>query len=223
MILFYKRDAEEIVLSAIVNHHNKKILLKEYVNNKDILAISKLYKDNNFLRVSDFKEAILKTYPYPKWIHSKDKIDFLKLVVAHCELDSLELISFISKYLFSPEVIFHSYLDESVKYREMASEVIKELDAFRRVTPPTIKNGITFFEINPIHKIERLFAEHKSNEVDGPFVVLNNDLALVWRAKELGLDRDVVELSRFDAFRLRKVKRKIKKLIATTIFEFDNR
>ncbi len=222
MILFYKREAEEIVLAAIVNHHNKKVLLKEYKDNKDILSISKLYKDDNFLRVGDFKEAILRTYNYPNWVESKDKLDFLKLVVAHKDIDTSKLIAFISNYLFSPEVIFHSFLDESVRYREMASEVIKELDAFRRVTPPILRNEIKFFDINPKHEIAYLFAEHKSNELDEPFIVLNGNSAVVWRAKELGMEKDVVIMSRFDAFKLRKVKKR-PKLIATTIFEFDNR
>ena len=227
MIIFYQRKADDVMLASVLKHYNPNAIIREYEDNSDVLRISKIHRESNFIRVSDYKSAIMKTYKCPRWINDELKKRFIELLLCHKNIDTNKLVEFLSENLFFPELVFFDYTDASVEYKSMVAEVVNELEAFRRLSAPFLKNKIIFYDINPEHNIMEVFAKSKAEEIDAGFVVLCGDKAIVMNAKDLGFQKEMARISRFDAFRLRrkikilKVKRnKVIKTIAKTIYEF---
>ncbi|PIU88344.1 hypothetical protein COS64_04195 [archaeon CG06_land_8_20_14_3_00_37_11] len=220
MIIFYAKNAEDVILSSILKHYNPDALLREYSDNTDVICIAKMHNDSHFIRVKDYKIAILSNYTYPVWIKNDSRVKFVELILAHKHTSPHELINFLAEHLFHPEELFYSSLDRTRMFKTRINEVLKELNTFKRLSRKFIKNDILYYEINPEHNIAELFTNDLRKNVTEPFIVLKGDEAIIANAEELGFKKDVVKTSRFDAFRIKRaecVKPFRKKIINPTL------
>ncbi|MDD4353223.1 MAG: hypothetical protein PHN56_02060 [Candidatus Nanoarchaeia archaeon] len=227
MIVFFSKDAEEVMLAAIIKHYNPSAIMRLYENNEDLLSIAKIYNESNFFRIKDYKLAIINQYDFPEWIKDDSKLRFIELVIANNKTNIYSLINHLAEYLFSPEKLFYSSLDKTVMFKDNAMQVINELGIFKRFNKSFTKNGIIYFEINPEHDIIRLYSKSISKKCNEPFAVLNGDNALISNAKKAGFKDDIITLNRFDALRIKReikvsmpLKNQLKGTVATKIIEY---
>lgn len=227
MIVFFAKDAEEVVLASIIKHFNPSAMLRLYEKNEDLLSIAKIHNEPNFLRIKDYRLAIISQYDFPDWIKDDSKIRFIELVIANKNTNIYSLINHLAENLFSPEKLFYSSLDKSVMFKDNAMQVINELGIFTRFKKSFVKNGLIYYEINPEHDILELYAKGLLRKTSEPFVVLNSSQSLVMNAKKAGFKEDKAYLSRYDALRIKReiivspaIKNSIKSTIATKIIEF---
>jgi hypothetical protein len=227
MIVFFAKNAEEVMLCAVIKHFNPSAILRQYEHNEDILAIAKMHGEPNFFRIKDYKLAIISRYDFPDWAKDDSKIRFIELVIANKNTNVYSLINHLAEYLFMPEKLFYSSLDKTILFKDNAMQVINELGIFKRFKKSYAKNGIIYYEINPQHDITELFSKSILKRYSEPFIVLNRDEALLLNAKKAGFNDDSVNLSRFDALKIKKgiaisspVKNQVKGTIATKIIEY---
>jgi hypothetical protein len=227
MIVFFSKNAEDVMLAAIIKHYNPSATMRLYENNEDLLSIAKMHDESNFFRIKDYRLAIINQYEFPDWAKDDSKLRFIELVLAHKKTNVYSLICHLAEYLFNPEKLFYSSLDKTVMFKDNAMQVIKELGIFKRHSKQFMKNGIIYYEINPENDISELFAKSMQKKCYEPFVILNKDNALIFNAKKAGFMEDSASLSRFDALKLKKnitinapSKKLIKETLATKIIEF---
>jgi hypothetical protein len=227
MIIFFTKNAEEIMLSAVIKHFNPSAILRQYESNEDILSIAKMYDEPNFLRIKDYKLSIINQYDFPDWSKDDSKLRFIELVIANNNTNIYSFINHLANYLFMPEKLFYSSLDKTVMFKDNAMQVITELGIFKRFKKNYEKNGIIYYEINPIHDISRLYSKMILKKCLEPFVILNKNKALVTNAKKAGFNEDIVNLSRIEALMIKReiiitipIKNQIKDTVATKIIEY---
>ena len=227
MIIFYTKDAEEVVLASIVKHSNPNSMLVEYSDNTDILRIAKIHNDPHFVRIKDYKLAIINKYEFPSWIKNESRLRFIELVLANEDTVSNELVTHLAKNLFNPELLFYSSLDKTLLFKNRAMQVINELGIFKKHGRKFYSNGLLHYEINPKNDISLLFVKDLMETIYEPFIVLNGNAALVGNAEFLGFSKNIVDLSRYDALKLKKTlivkaakRQEVKATIPTRICEF---
>ncbi|MFA5333159.1 MAG: hypothetical protein WC376_01550 [Candidatus Nanoarchaeia archaeon] len=227
MIVFFTDNAEEVMLSAVIKHFNPSAILRQYESNEDILLIAKMYDEPNFFRIKDYKLAIINQYDFPDWMKDDSKLRFIELVIANKNTNIYSFINHLAQYLFEPEKLFYSSLDKTVMFKDNALQVINELGIFKRFKKSYSKNGIIYYEINPIHNITLLYSKSFLKKCSEPFVVLNNNDAVLLNARKAGFSEELVNLSRFDALKIKRVisissplKNQVKDTVATKIIEY---
>lgn len=227
MIVFFSKNAEEVMLSAVIKHFNPSAILRQYENNEDILNIAKMYDEPNFFRVKDYKLAIINQYDFPDWAKDDSKLRFIDLVIANKNTNIYSLINHLAEYLFEPEKLFYSSLDKAVMFKDNALQVINELGIFKRFNKSFARNGIIYYEINPIHDISMLYSKIILKKCNLPFVILNGDNALLCNAKLAGFKNDYINLTRFDSLKIKREisisapsKNQVKSTVATKIIEY---
>jgi len=227
MIVFFTNNAEEVMLSAVIKHFNPSAILRQYESNEDIILIAKMYDEPNFFRIKDYKLAIINQYDFPDWMKDDSKLRFIELVIANKNTNVYSFINHLAQYLFEPEKLFYSSLVKTVMFKDNALQVINELGIFKRFKKSYSKNGIIYYEINPIHNITLLYSKSLLKKCSEPFVVLNNNHAVLLNARKAGFSEDLVNLSRFDALKIKRVisiisplKNQVKGTVATKIIEY---
>ncbi|MDD2678739.1 MAG: hypothetical protein PHT91_03420 [Candidatus Nanoarchaeia archaeon] len=227
MIVFFAKDAEEVVLASIIKHYNPSATMRMYEQNEDLISLAKIHNEPNFLRIKDYKTAIINRYNFPEWIKNDSKIRFIELVIAHKNTNIYSLVKHLAEYLFSPEKLFYSSLDRTVMFKDNAMQVMRELGVFKKFKNSWKKNGIHYYEINPEHDILELYSSTLLKKCSEPFAVLCKNKAIVMNAKKAGFIEDKALISRYDALNIKKevlvnpaVKKSIKPTIATKIIEF---
>jgi len=227
MIVFFSKDAEEVMLAAVIKHFNPSAMLRQYEKNEDILIIAKMYDEPNFFRIKDYKLAIINQYDIPDWAKDDSKIRFIELVIANKNTNIYSFINHLASYLFNPEILFYSSLDKTVMFKDNAMQVIKELGIFKRFKKSFTKNGIIYYELNPEHDIMELYSKSVQKKCSEPFAVLNNDRAMLCNARKAGFNEDKVLLSRFDALKIKRriiisspSRNQVKNTVATKIIEY---
>ncbi|MBN1924105.1 MAG: hypothetical protein JW791_05105 [Nanoarchaeota archaeon] len=220
MIIFYTPNVEEVILASIVKHFNPTALLREYKDNNDIISIATMHDDTHFIRIKDYKLAILNKYDFPAWIKNDSRVKFVELVLAHSKTTTNEVITYLAKYLFNPEQLFHGSIDKLVEFKNRAAQVINELKVFKRAAKHYNKKGVNYYEINPHHKITHLMLKELIEENPEPVIVLNKDEAAAGNAELLGFNNNIENMNRYDAFKVKKtvsIKPAVKKIIIPTI------
>jgi hypothetical protein len=108
-------------------------------------------------------------------------------------------------------------------------QVITELGVFLRNNKHFTKNGVIYYEINPIHDIAILYSKSLLKRHQGePFIILQDDKATAFNARKLGFNEDNAVFERFEALKLRKIikvqptiRSIIKETLATRIIEYN--
>lgn len=227
MIIFYTSDTEEVILASVVKHFNQDALLREYKDNNEVIGVAKMYEESHFIRIKDYKRAIKNKYNIPAWVKNESRVKFLELALAHKETTTNEIISYVAKYLFNPEELFYSSLDKPRLFHNRVKEVKTELNVFKRGVKHFKNKGLDYYEINPEHKISKLFMEYLLELFTEPFILLTKKKALVGNALLLGFNKKVIKTTRYDALKLKKkmiinqrTKNSVKRTIATRICEY---
>jgi hypothetical protein len=228
MIIFFTTNPEEVMLASVLKHFNEQALLIEYKNNDNIINIAKMYEESNFIRIKEYKLAILNQYDIPEWMKDDSKYRFIELILANKRTNIISLINHLASHLFEPEKLFYGALDKTVCFKDNALQAMKELNIFKRFSKIFMKNSIKYYEFNSEHNIIELFAKDMAKKENDSFVVINNDEAIVANARKIGFNEDFARLNKYDALRLtRRVfvnipeKMMVKKTIATKIIEFQ--
>lgn len=227
MIVFYTNSTEDVLLAAVVKHNNPGAILREYTGNQDLLSIAKMHNEFYFIRVKDYKQAILKKYKSPNWMKNKNNTCFIQQVLAHNESNSHEIIQYLALNLFNPEKLFYSSSERTIMFQRRAKEVNRELNAFKRGSKKEYRNDILFMNINPKHNITKLLVEDLTDSHIEPFVVLRGEKAVVGNADLLGFENNIVKMKRYEAYKLRKKTiiiaptiKKIRSSVITRLCEF---
>jgi hypothetical protein len=229
MIVFFSKDAEEVMLAGAIKHYNPSAILRLYENNEDLLAIAKMHNESNFLRIKDYKMSIINSYEMPSWAKDDSKLRFIELSIANRNTNIYSFINHLAEHFFNPEKLFHSALDKTVMFKDNAMQVITELGVFLRNNKHFTKNGIIYYEINPIHDISIVYSKSLLKKHQGePFIILQEDKATAFNAKKLGFNEDKAVLERFEALKLKKIikiqptiRSIIKETLATKISEYN--
>jgi hypothetical protein len=228
MIIFYTKSTDDIILASVVKHYNPGAILKEYSDNEDILSISKIHSDTNFIRVKDFKNAIERNYSVPKWLYNESIKNMIRRLLCHKNTNTIEVVSHLASYLTRPEIAFYSSIDKSVLFQNRLAEINRELGVLKRSSPREYRNDLLFLKADSEHDLSLLLAEELSLDYSEPLVVLSKESAVLVNASLLGFDKDIVSMSKFDSLKLRKpvlVKVSVSKnmadsSVATKLFSF---
>ncbi len=227
MILFYKKKASDVILTSIIKHYNPEWFVKKYENNKEVLKIAKMNNTYNFIRVSDYKKAILNKYHTPKWIKNSHRKEFIEKLLCHRKTNSKELINFISKNLFKPENIFEAYTEEVISMKEKVNKIEKEIVVFEQKKKRKIRNGILYLDINPTNNIGGIIADNLAKEYNLPIIILQKNEAFIKHAEQLGFKKNKIKTNRYKALKMKKeivvekpVSRKVINTKNTTLLQY---
>ena len=116
MIIFYTLNYEEVILAGILKYYNPNALIREYFQNENIIQIAKIHNEKNFIKIKDYKLAILNRYKFPSWIKNDKKLKFYELLLNSNNIKSEEIVTHIAKYLFNPEELFNGYNDKTINF-----------------------------------------------------------------------------------------------------------
>lgn len=127
MIIFYTLNYEDVILTGILKYYIPTALIREYSQNENIIQIAKIHNEKNFIKIKEYKLAILNRYKFPSWIKNDKKLKFYELLLNSNNIKSEEIITHIAKYLFNPEELFHGYNDKTILFKKEVKKVINEL------------------------------------------------------------------------------------------------